>query len=171
MALRRIRIAEARVRFPVGPPSMEEARQEKLNPYFVTGLVDGEGSFTYWRQKSGEIQPCFELKLNIGDRKLVQRVKDFFDLGDIYFPKATNDVRGNNGRIYKGGPMVIYRVCRIDELLCLMWHFVEYPLCGKKQYAFKIWKEIVVLKKLRENREILITLAEALTRANGGSKQ
>ncbi len=148
---------------------MEES-QEKLNPYFVTGLVDGEGSFTYWIQKNGFVQPRFELKMNIGDKELVESVQRFFGVGDIYFPKKNNKVHGRQGKVYVCGLLIVYRVCRIDELLRVLWHFVEYPLCGKKRNAFKIWKEIVFFKKMAQDNNSLVVLAKALTRANGGTK-
>lgn len=73
-----------------------------LNPYFITGYVDGEGSFSVRLRKSGEsrwgykILPVFSIggQINPYNRELLEKVKEFF---------------GGIGWISTSGNMYIYR--------------------------------------------------------------
>lgn len=141
--------------------------QNTLNPYFVSGLTEGEGSFSYWKS-GGRVYPQFAIKLNIKDRPLIEKVQNFFEgIGSLYGAKARtytlNDV------VYTSGELSIFRVCQIGELMKLVWHFLDYPLEGKKAEAFKVWKEMVMIKAVnrKEDWPKLHDLAVELTKANG----
>ena len=56
----------------------------KLNPYYLTGFVDGEGSFIVKiikrsRLKVGfEVQLCFQITSHVKDRAVLENIKDYF---------------------------------------------------------------------------------------------
>ena len=63
----------------------------KLNPYWITGLIDAEGCFYVRLVKSKNhktgwwIQACFQLGFHIRDKYLLLKIKYFFDeKGSIY---------------------------------------------------------------------------------------
>ena len=128
-----------------------------LNPYYVTGLLNGEGIFTYTTM-GGNIYPYFGFKADVVDMQLLEKVRKFF---------------GGVGAIYKTGSNAMLKVFRMEELMKLVWHFGDYPLEGKKAEAFKIWKEMVMVKTVnrKEDWPKLHDLAAILAKANGGKRK
>lgn len=138
-----------------------------LNPYYVSGLIDAEGTFTYTKM-GGRVYPYFAIKLSVKDLPLLGKIKAFFGCGEIYRnPPRTYTV---NGVAYTSGELVTLKVFRMDELMKLVRHFLDYPLEGKKAAAFKIWKDMVMTKVVnrKEDWPKLHDLALKLTQANGG---
>mgnify|MGYP001565240611 CR=1 FL=1 len=87
-----------------------------LNPDYILGLVDGEGSFTVYIKNPKIIkkvvrrvraEPKFYLKLIERDKKILYDMKDFFGCGNIYFQK---DLRKNHQNCYR------YEVTNRDHL-------------------------------------------------------
>ena len=79
---------------------------QKINPDYIVGLVDGEGSFTvYVRNPSKvsllrrvQVEPKFYLKLIEKDKEILYQLKDFFGCGSVYFQK---DTRPNHQNCYR----------------------------------------------------------------------
>lgn len=78
-----------------------------LNPDYVVGLVDGEGSFTvYIRNPDSKkkikrrvrAEPRFYLKLNEKDKDILYELRKFFRCGNVYFQK---DRRKNHQNCYR----------------------------------------------------------------------
>ena len=138
-----------------------------LNPYYISGLVEGQGGFTYTKM-GGNVYPYFALRLSSADLPLLEKIKGFFKAGTIY--KIEKRTYTMNNQAYTSGTMAFFKVYRMDELMKLVWHFADYPLIGKKAAAFKIWKEMVMLKAVnrKEDWPKLHELAAQLTKANGG---
>jgi hypothetical protein len=135
-----------------------------LDPWYITGFADGEGSFTFSRS-GNQIAIYFAIKLVATDEPLLEAVRAFFGVGKIYRVKARSPSQGaGNGGATKTASM--YRVTRHDELPRVMAHFDEYPLQGEKRFGYAVWREMVVLKKLFRhgaNREMLDDLAIKLS--------
>ena len=60
-----------------------------LNPWFITGFIDGDGSFavSIAKKKSGigwKIQPVLTIGLDPKDLDLLVQIKAFFKVGKIY---------------------------------------------------------------------------------------
>jgi len=114
----------------------------KLNPFFVTGFTEGEGSFyvaVYPRQKNKigwEVRPSFSLSQNKRDKTLLYMLKDFFASGTIRPNRKDNTLK--------------YEVRDLNSLKnIIIPHFDSYPLRGKKKDDFIIFRHIVFLM-LRE---------------------
>jgi len=132
-----------------------------LNPWYVTGLVEGEGTFTYSRSGS-QIALYFAVKLARADDSLLLSLQDFFGgAGTIYRvrPRAPTPGAGfSKAATY-------YRVCRRSELGRIVEHFDAYPLRASKAASFRIWRLMVLLKQEfpRTSRDRLDALAGKLS--------
>ncbi len=109
-----------------------------LNPWFISGLVDGEGCFSVSfslreRMNLGlETRPSFSLSLNRRDLALIKALEEHFKCGGIRFSKSDNT--------YK------YEVRSIHDLVKLVIpHFREFPLQGAKQYDFERFEKICLM--------------------------
>lgn len=108
----------------------------RLNPYWVTGFTDGEGSFVVkifkdvntligWR-----VQPTFQIKLNIRDLNLLEQIKTFFGVGTIRFTKNA----------------CVFTVTSLKDLMFIVLkHFDDYPLVTQKWSDYKLFKSIVFI--------------------------
>ena len=79
----------------------------ELNPNYIVGLVDGEGSFTAYVKnpdsakkvkRRTKVEPRFYIKLIEKDKKILFELKKFFGCGNVYFQK---DVRKNHQNCYR----------------------------------------------------------------------
>lgn len=119
-----------------------------LDPRYVSGLTEGIGSFTYSRA-SGTVALYFALRVPEKNRELLTGIRDFFGAGQIY----------------PAGDCLYFRINRHDELHRVVRHFDDYPLVGHKRAAFRIWREMVLLKaRFRQpDRRRLQALAQKLS--------
>lgn len=123
-----------------------------LNSY-ITGLVDGEGSFLVSfslrkKRKFGiEVRPSFCLSLNKRDYKILEMVRNFFGCGGIRLNKADNT--------YK------YETRSLKDIMTkIIPHFQRYPLKTSKQKSFVLFQEICNLmwRNLHLSRDGLIKI-------------
>lgn len=109
-----------------------------LNPYWVSGFIDGDGSFT------ATIEPTtnyVNLRLIIG---LNQRESFLIDLILKFFD--------NKGRInYSSDKKVVYyTISNIKDLSeKIIPHFSKYSLIGYKNIHYLMWKDILIKVKSR----------------------
>ena len=133
------------------------------NPWYITGIVEGEGTFTY-SHSGNHLALYFAVKLTATDRRVLESIQKFFGgIGKIYMVKPSYG-RKNSGRTKTS---CYYRVTRISELPYIVSHFERFPFVGNKRKSFAIWREMVRLK-LRMRRAPINTLnmlAEKLSAA------
>ena len=110
----------------------------KLNPYYVTGFAEGEGSFYVGisprlKNRIGwEVRASFSLSQHERDSNLVYLVQDFFRCGAVRFNKSDNTLK--------------YEVRGIKDLVDkIIPHFRRYPLRGKKKKDFAIFVRVINL--------------------------
>lgn len=114
----------------------------KLNPYYITGFVDGEGSFIITvnpnsRLNTGyRVKATFSIGLHERDLPLLKLIQNYFGVGSI-------SKLGKNS--------IQYRVSSIEELGLIISHFDEYPLVSKKNADFLLFKEAYSLIKQGEH--------------------
>lgn len=116
-----------------------EISNSKLNPFWVSGFIGGEGSFYVNTKKNTlRVRPVFSIGLNQKDKPLLIRINKFFkEIGSIYESDTNNSAE--------------LKIFKSSGFCDLMDHFSSYPLKGFKLYNFTIWCEIV---KLLENKEM-----------------
>ncbi len=115
------------------------SRKVKLNPSFVSGLTDGDGSFiiSVFRHKDYKTGWCvkaiFKIGLHEKDKVLLEQVKAYFDGGNLSKDKSA----------------ILYRVESIENLTTIINHFDMYPLITQKLADYKLFKQafMLVLKK------------------------
>ena len=116
-----------------------------LNPDYIVGLIDGEGSFTvYIRNPDNKkkvkrrviVEPKFYVKLIEKDKKILYELQKFFGCGNIYFQK---DTRPNHQHCYR------YEVFRRDDLKkIIIPFFLEHQLKFiSKRKDFKLFCELL----------------------------
>jgi len=114
-----------------------------LNPWFITGFTDGEGSWGLsisqdpTRKMGFNISPKFTIGLHNKDIDLLQRIVAQFGVGKIY-------VGSNN--------LIRWQVSSIEDLTkVIIPFFNKYPLISKKRGDFEIFKQIVELINNKEH--------------------
>jgi hypothetical protein len=117
--------------------------QQEMYPNWITGLVDGEGSFmilftpnskfnTNW-----EVRPSFALSLKMVDKNILLGLKDYFNCGNLPFCKTDST--------YK------YEVRSLQDLHCrVIPHFDKYPLLIKRK-EFLVFRKVVFLMKAKKH--------------------
>lgn len=139
-----------------------------LHPEYITGLVDGEGTFTYsYSKKINSIGLYLGIALNIKDLPLLKAVQEYFGCGRIYFAKAVAGKFKNPD--YVSGARAYYRVNKHRDLLKVIRHFEEHPLHGQKAKAYQIWVEMVFYKgRMYRDKDMpkMLALAAKLSEAN-----
>jgi hypothetical protein len=140
---------------------VETFSRETLPPWYVTGLIDGEGTFTYSRSGK-QLGLYFALKLTAYEKPLLERLQAYFGgIGHIY------NVVGRAPRANSGytKTALYYRVTRSADLLRIVSHFDRYPLKSEKARSYAIWREMVLLKQAfrKPDRSRLKDLAAELS--------
>lgn len=116
-----------------------------LNPDYIVGLVDGEGSFTVYlrspddlteRKRRVQAEPRFYIKLIEKDKDILYSLKKYFGCGSVYFQK---DTRPNHQNCYR------YEVFNWKELNdVIIPFFKKYRLKLKsKLHDFKIFCDLM----------------------------
>nr|YP_010130171.1 LAGLIDADG endonuclease [Clavaria fumosa]QPZ51073.1 LAGLIDADG endonuclease [Clavaria fumosa] len=113
-----------------------------LNPFFVTGFTDAEGSFwislskdkgfkTGWR-----VRLYFEIHIHEKDLALLEQIKKFFGVGYIFKKKDES---------------VQFLVSSVKDLQIIKKHFEKYLLLTKKRSDFELWIKVLDLVQNKEH--------------------
>ena len=111
-------------------------KNDKLNPWFVTGLIDSEGCFSIniYQAKAyitgWTIKPSFKLTVHKKDLALLEKLQNFFGVGKIYKQRADS---------------LEYRIQNLKELGILISHLDKYPLFTQKQSDYKLFRKAIYL--------------------------
>jgi hypothetical protein len=109
--------------------STSNNNNKTLNPYFVTGYTDGEGSFSVRFRKRGNnkytIIPVFSIgaEANYPNKELLEKVKSYFE---------------NKGSITRSGNMYQYELSGLAKLKLIRDHFNKFPLESSKIINFQL---------------------------------
>lgn len=115
----------------------------KLNPYYLVGLVDGEGCFcvSFNKHKNNrklEVRLLFEIELREDDKGILERVKETLNCGNIYYL--------NYERYKKWRPHYKYKVSSLKDISeKIIPFFKQYPLQAKKKHNFAIFCKVAEL--------------------------
>lgn len=119
----------------------EEKGNITLNPYFITGFTDAEGSFTVTiypdlNMKTGiRVNAGFKIGLNEQDLDLLIQIHNFFGgIGKIYYNET-----------FKSWTYTVNKVSDLENVI--IPHFMKYPLLTQKAADFKLFVQIVQLLK------------------------
>lgn len=120
---------------------------KNLNPAYVVGLVDGEGSFTVYVRNPDVtmqvvrrvvVEPKFYLKLIECDKEILLALQRFFGCGSVYFQK---DTRPNHQHCYR------FEVFRWEDLQTkIIPFFKQNPLqLASKKHDFEVFCKMMNL--------------------------
>lgn len=120
----------------LGDYSIMTTGPDELDPYFLSGLVDGDGSFNISFRANKRIVPVFTIVQDIESIDILNSTQKTLGIGSIYKVK-TGVVRYQEGKL----PSLIEKVIP---------HFQEYKLHTNKQKHYEIFCK--VCKMLKENQ-------------------
>jgi hypothetical protein len=118
----------------------------KLNPWYITGFTDGEGTFSFsLNKKNKRLDGTFryhiqiEYKIAVGynpyNLEQFKNIQNYFGVGKIYITEA----KGNNQRTLH------FRVFSLKDCLIIRKHFEEFPLLTDKNIHFNLWCKVLDL--------------------------
>jgi hypothetical protein len=131
----------------------------KLDPYFVTGLTESEGSFSIIknrdiRAKFGmTVRLRFKITMLVNETVLIKKVQAFYGVGSIYI----DEKRG----------AIDYIVSDKAGLRVIKDHFIKYPLRGSKYLDFLDFLQALELMEQNLHRtdegfNLLVSLSEGM---------
>nr|ATI20305.1 LAGLIDADG endonuclease [Juglanconis sp.] len=108
--------------------------KNSLNPYYVPGFADAEGSFIlsiYKNNKKSELSwsvlPKFAINLHLKDKGLLENIQSFFGVGRLSVDYSNNKVQ--------------YSVNSAKDLVnVIIPQFERYPLCTVKHADYLLFK-------------------------------
>jgi hypothetical protein len=131
------------------PVGKERIHQEKLNPYYIAGFIDGEGSFSVsvGRNKTFargfEVRPEFEIELRADDRKILERLLVRIGCGKIYDCSYDR---------YGWYPHVKYKITSSKDMEVHLFPFLDrYKLQAKKAKVYQLFREIVLMMRQKKH--------------------
>lgn len=120
-----------------------------LNPWYLTGLVDGEGSFciTISRHKTKKLgfdpRLSFEIEMIIEDKPLLEEVKETLKCGNVYTLSYER---------YGWRPHAKFSTKSQKEIFDkVIPFFKKYPMIGKKQKDFVFFCQAAEIFKRKEH--------------------
>lgn len=124
---------------------------QRINPWYITGFVEGEGSFgiiisKHKTKKLGyDARLSFEIELRGDDQSILEKIQQFFTCGHIY---------KLNYERYGWMPHAKYSIRKLSDIRDkLVPFFRKYPLQGKKAKDFALFCQ--ALEEVFEKREHL----------------
>jgi len=102
-----------------------------LNPNFITGFCDAEGSFTLNISKDPRyalgwsIKLVFNIHLNSKDIESLYLIQRFFCAGNVTMH----------------GDTAMFQVIKLSDLACIIEHFNNYPLLTQKHADYLLFKK------------------------------
>lgn len=113
-----------------------------LNPWFLCGFIDGEGSFSCSLVKNKKttgwkVIVIFSIILHVRDIELLKKIKICLGVGRIYISHTRE--------------AVVLEVQSIQSILILIQHLDKYPLITKKHADNVLFKEIINIIKKKEH--------------------
>src|SRR5436309_13784951 len=118
----------------------------KLDPYYITGFVDGEGCFLINVHRRLDcklgyyVSLAFKIKLHTRDLIILNKIKDFFN------QKGTV--------IQRKDGYSEYIVTSIKDIECIIHHFDKYFLVTQKSSDNMLFKQVYELVKSKEHLTI-----------------
>src|SRR3990167_1835744 len=131
------------------PFGKEQIYREKLNPHYVGGFIDGEGSFSvsigkHKTLKRGfEVRCEFEIELRADDKEILERMCATLQCGKIYDCSYER---------YGWYPHVKYKITSTIDLEKYLFPFLDcYQLQAKKAKSYKFFREIVLMMRSKKH--------------------
>ena len=130
-----------------------------LDPNFITGFIDGEGSFVISIQKEPKnktgwtIKPRLSISLDEKDIAILEQIQTYFKGVPSGSVGAWSNDAALVGNISKERKNVVqYRVASLRDLTNIVIpHFDKYPLITQKKADFILFKQVIELMNRKEH--------------------
>ena len=103
--------------------------------WFISGIVTAEGSFSTYTNE-GNFKAGFRIGMGIRDEYVINRIAEFFELGDKVYIKEEREEHQNTIEFHTGSIETI-----IEEIIPF---FEQYPLRGKKYEQYLEWRNSIL---------------------------
>ena len=119
-------------------------QQERLDPRWVSGFVDGEGCFHVSINKvpkmsnGWQVLPEFRIVQHSRDEAILHRLRDFFGCGRVVLNRGTQKE---------------LRIRRLNDLKRIVEFFSDFQLQSKKRKDFEMFRDIINAMTRREHLE------------------
>lgn len=114
-----------------------------LTPDYIVGLTDGEGCFLVQIRTDCRIVLRYFITQRFDNKKLLDKVFDFFKIGYVYRKFQGND---------KKKMTFVYEVTKQDDIQnVIIPFFKNYPLQGVKKESFERFTRIAEIVKNRQD--------------------
>lgn len=131
------------------PIGKEQIQKEALNPHYVAGFIDGEGSFSvsigkHKTLKRGfEVRCEFEIELRADDWDILERILTTIGVGKVYDCSYER---------YGWYPHAKYKITSVKDMVKYLFPFLDqYPLQAKKAKVYALFKEIALMVLRKEH--------------------
>src|SRR3990167_5086186 len=127
-----------------------------INPDYIVGLVDGEGSFTVFIRNNNQqkpvkrrvyVEPRFYIKLIEKDKDILYKLKEFFGCGSVYFQK---DVRPNHQNCYR---YEVFNRTELENIIIPFFRKNKLKFVSKRN-DFEIFCELMERFKKKEHHTL-----------------
>ena len=115
---------------------------KNLDPYFITGFVDGEGCFFITIVKDSKhkngwmVQVSFQITVNKKDLNLLEQIEKYFGVGNITKQKSES---------------INYRIQSVRDLRVIIQHFDNFSLLTHKYSDYLLFKQVVELMQSKKH--------------------
>lgn len=147
----------------------QQERPQEINPWYISGFVDGEGTFhvSFTRRtdlpKKWAIIPEFHVSQDFSRSSVLKEIQNFFDCGAIK--------ENHRGKSNDSTHVFVVR-SRRDLINKIIPFFQRYPLRSSKQQDFLVFAKIVL--QMEEGRHLTEEGFREITKKafqmNGGGK-
>lgn len=131
------------------PFGKERIDKKKLEPHYVAGFIDGEGSFSIsvgkhkTLKRRSEIRPEFEIEVRADDKEILERICITIGTGRMY------DLSYER---YGWLPHVKYKIGGRKDMVKYLFPFLDkYQLQAKKRHDYLIFKQVVLMMERKEH--------------------
>ena len=131
---------------------------KNLNPYYVTGFCDAESCFQLVISKNPKytlgwsVKLVFSIHLHYKDVDILYQIQRFFGVGSVTINRDTAN----------------YQVVSLNDLLCIINHFNNFPLKTKKSIDFLLFKKAYNIISNKEHLTYLQKLVNIRASLNKG---
>ena len=118
----------------------QQERPNNLNPWYITGFVEGEGTFHVAIYKDSKMKfglkfiPEFHVNQSYLRQETLREIKRYFGCGYV---------KSNHRQNIKDDTLVLVVRNRNDLLNKVIPFFEKYPLLSNKQDSFQLFKKVV----------------------------
>jgi len=113
-----------------------------INPEWLAGFIDGEGSFSINIRESAshnigsQVSLIFQISQHLIDAELMENILKYLEVGKLIFRKSH--------------PLVVYQVSRFSDIEeKIIPFFNKYPLQGVKRLEFEDWEKAAAVIKAK----------------------